>query len=144
MYVAHCTTNIQTDTIQDNAGLYVAAYADLGNYTSNATAISLAQDTAIAAMVTSNWNTPSGIIFEGDGYNVTKERFGMAFRSALIRFLHQSYAYVDADTQAAILQYINIQYYAITQLDSNNPISPDEYGRNWTGEYKDATDLSMV
>lgn len=130
--------------IRDNAGLYVAAYADLGNHTNNATAISLAQATAIAAMVTPDWNTPSGIIFEGNGYNSRKELFGMSFRSVLIRFLHQSYAYVDADTQAAILQYINIQYYAITQLDSNDPAKPTKYGRNWTGEYKDTTDLSMV
>lgn len=130
--------------IRDNAGLYVAAYADLGNYTNNATAISLAQATAIAAMVTSDWNTLSGIIFEGDGHNSTKEGFGMTLRSALIRFLHESYAYVDADTQAAILQYINVQYYAITQLDSDDPAKPEKYGRNWTGEYKDATDLSMA
>lgn len=122
----------------------MAAYADLGNYTNNETAISLARTTAIAAMVTSHWNTPSGIIFEGDGSNSKKELFGMTFRSVLIRFLHQAYIYFDADTQVAILQYINIQYYAISQLDSNDPANPDKYGRNWTGKFEDATDLSMV
>lgn len=128
-----------------NSAFYFAAYADLGNYTNNMTAISLGQDAAIAAMTTSEWNDNRGIITAGVGKTLNSNGFKLTAGPALIRYLHQSYQYFDADTQAAIIQYINIQYYAITQLDSNSPTAPQMYGRNWTGPaYEIASNVSMV
>ncbi len=127
----------------DNAGLYIAAYATLGNLTKNSTATSLAQRTAITSMTTSTWNNPQGIIFEGTG-NVTASEDGIGFKAILIRYLHTAYQFFDEDVQDAIRQYIDIQYCALVNDDSNDPEMPVEYGRNWTGVYEVATGQTQV
>ena len=131
--------------LADNAALYLAAYADLGNYTCNSTALALAKDTAIASMTTSVWNNAEGIITQGVGSNLTSNDFPIIFGDVLIRYLHQYFDYFDAEVQKAIIQYVNIQYYAITQLDSNSRTHPKLYGRNWTGPgYVLATNYTVM
>lgn len=126
-----------------NAGLYIAAYATLGNLTSNSTAIGLAQRTAIASMTTGIWNNQQGVITEGQG-NVTEGNDGIGFKAILIRYLHAAFPFFSQEVQEAITQYINIQYWALVSLDSNNPDIPVEYGRNWTGGFQVATGQSQV
>ena len=116
----------------DNTGLYIAAYAQLGATAKNTTAIELAERTIKAAIQTTQWNTPSGFIKEGAG-DPAQDDDGVGFKAILIRYLRQAHRYVSKDVQEAIVDYINIQYYAITQLASNDPSHPVEYGRNWTG-----------
>jgi hypothetical protein len=52
----------------------------------------------------------------------------------LVRALYRSYPYCkDAGLKAAIVEYVNIQYYGLTQLDADSKTQPVEYGRNWAG-----------
>ena len=80
-----------------------------------------------------------GIIKEADGLNATAADFDISFPPVLINYLRRASQYFSSDLQAAITQYINIQYYGLTQLDSNNPEAPLTYGRNWTGSYVSST-----
>ena len=94
-------------------------------------------------MTTGIWNNEQGIITEGQG-NVTGVDDGISFRAVLIRHLHTGFPFFSQEVQEAILQYINIQYWAIVTLDSNNPNMPIEYGRNWTGGFEVATGRSQT
>lgn len=98
---------------------------------------------AIASMNTPIWNTPQGVIFEGNG-NVTQGDDSIGFKSVLIRNLHRVSQWMDQEVQEAILQYVNIQYWSLVNNDSNNPMMPVEYGRNWTGTFELATGQDMV
>ena len=119
--------------IPDNTGIYLAAYADLGNYTNNSTALAIARDTAISAMTSDEFNDSRGILKKGVGSNLTAPSWFITNSPELVRFLQNAYPYFDADLQGAIVQYTNIQYWAITQLDSDSKTAPLLYGRNWTG-----------
>jgi len=125
---------IQADSVfVDNSGLYIAAYAELGHLTKNATATSLAQRVAIASMNTPIWNTASGINKEGAGDEAASDD-SIGFKSIMIRYLHKAYPwFTDEAVKAAVVQYINIQYWALTQLGSDSSTHPIRYGRNWTG-----------
>jgi len=119
--------------MEDNAGLYIAIYAELGHLTKNSTATGLAERTAKAAMSTGQWNTASGIIKEGEG-TATGSDDVMGFKSIMIRYLAKVYPWLaDEGIKAAIVQYINIQYWALTTLDSDSSTHPVKYGRNWNG-----------
>lgn len=108
-------------------------YAGLGHLTGNATATSLAEKTAIAAMTNDVWNNPQGIIREGEG-SPRESDDSIGFKSILIRYLTKAHPWLsDEKVKAAIVQYINIQYWALTTLDSDSPSHPIRYGRNWTG-----------
>jgi hypothetical protein len=112
--------------------LYIAVYAGLGHLTNNATATHLAERTAIAAMTTDVWNTAEGIIKEAEG-PATASDDAIGFKSIMIRYLAKAHPWLnDENVKAAILRYINIQYWALTTLDSDSP-TPIRYGRNWTG-----------
>lgn len=96
-------------------------------------------------MTTSIWNDEQGIITQAVGYNPTSTNFTLTFGPVLIRYLDRSYDFFDKHMQRAILDYVNIQYWAITQLDSNSKTDPTLYGRNWTGPaYELATNLTVV
>lgn len=63
----------------------------------------------------------------------------------MIRFLHKSMDWFgDEDLKSAVRYYINIQYYGITQLASDNGSKPVRYGRNWLGPYVLSTDHSQL
>ena len=111
--------------------------------TNNATAIELAQRSTVAALQTQKWNDDQGVLNEGNG-DVTKSDDGVEFKAILIRDLHRAYPYFsDEQLKADILQFINIQYWALTQLDSDSKTQPVNYGRNWTGDYVLATGPSQ-
>ena len=136
--------DITADFRLDNTALYIYAYANIGNFTTNPTYLQNARAAAIAAMSTTAWNTDQGIIKEADGANATAQDFDISFPPVLINYLRRSSEYFTSDLQEAILQYINIQYYALTQLDSDNPNAPLRYGRNWTGKYETSTPITLV
>jgi hypothetical protein len=120
-------------SLSDNTGLYIAVYAGLGHFTGNSTATSLAERTAIAAMNTDAWNTPEGIIDEAEG-SATASDDAIGFKSILIRYLTKAHPWLsDENVKAAIVRYINIQYWALTTLSSDAASHPIRYGRNWTG-----------
>ena len=117
----------------DNVGLYIASYAILGSLTNNDTAIQLSEQSAVAAMNTYVWNTPQGINKESDGESANSDD-SIGFRAILIRYLHKAHPYLqDQSVKDAIVRYINIQYWALTQLSSDDINQPIRYGRNWTG-----------
>lgn len=126
------------ETIPDNAALYISTYAQLGYATKNSTATRLAEKAALTAMDTTRWNDPTGIIKEGQG-DAMKDDDGVGFKAILIRALHTAYPWVSSQVQANTVQYLNIQYYAITQLDSDSKTKPTNYGRNWLGPYVAST-----
>jgi len=108
----------------DNIALYIATYAELGYLTSNSTAIQLAETAIVAAMNTPQWNNNQGIIKEGEG-DAIGENDAIGFKSVLIRYLTKAYPWIsDNDIKAAILQYINIQYYALVNLASDDKYAP--------------------
>ena len=79
------------------------------------------------------WNNPQGIIKEGEG-SATASDDSIGFKSILIRYLTKAHPWLaDEDVKAAIVRYINIQYWALATLDSDSPSHPIRYGRNWTG-----------
>lgn len=118
---------------QDNTGLYIALYAELGLVTKNSTATQLAERSVIAAMTTKNWNTAKGINKEGEGPVGSSDNI-IGFKSIMIRYLAKAYSwFADVDVKAAILQYVNIQYWAMTTRASDSQSHPVNYGRNWTG-----------
>ena len=124
----------------DNQGLYLATYASLGKLTNNATAISKAND-AIAKAIesTAPWNNDNGIIKEGSG-DAMKTDDGIGFKSIMIRYLHKAALLIDQpDLTDAIREYVNIQYYGLSQLASDDPDHPVQYGRNWLGPYVPST-----
>ena len=123
----------------DNSGEYLAAYATLGSITNNSTAIDLAQRTAKAAIQTTQWNNDQGVLIDGNG-PVNESSDGVEFRAVLIRDLHLAYDYfTDDQLKADIIQYVNIQYWALTQLDSDSGSMPVNFGRNWSGVYELST-----
>ena len=124
--------------------MYIATYAQLG-YIKNDTAATASAKAAIdAALHTPLWNDPKGIIKEGKG-DVTKSDDGIGFKSIMIRYLNRASEWItDDDLKAAIQQYINIQYYALTQLDSDSKSHPVNYGRNWEGPYNVSTIHAQV
>ena len=64
----------------------------------------------------------------------------ITFKSILIRALYDSFNYFgDEELKNAVREYINIQYYGVTQLGSDNPAAPVNYGRNWVGPYAAST-----
>ena len=73
-------------------------------------------------MTTSEWNDALGITKQAVGSNLTSTNFTLTFGPVLIRYLDRSYDYFDADMQHAILDYINLQYWAITQLDTKSKL----------------------
>ena len=84
-------------------------------------------------MTTTAWNSDNGIISEGNG-DPSAQTNVQGFKAILIRYLHQAYPYLtDSDTKQAIIDYVNIQYYGLSQLDSDSQSQPVNYGRNWTG-----------
>lgn len=115
----------------DNAGLYIAGYSLLGSLTGNDTAIGLAARTARESINTPQWNNDQGIIKEGAGSPGRDD--GIGFKAVLIRSLLNSYRFFDKSLQTAIIDYVNIQYYAVTQLNSDDSKKPTSYGRNWAG-----------
>lgn len=113
--------------------MYIAIYAELGHLTGNSTATGLAERTAKAAMSSGQWNTAGGVIKEGEG-TATGSDDVMGFKSIMIRCLAKVHPWLaDEGIKAAIVQYINIQYWALTTLASNPPTHPVQYGRNWNG-----------
>lgn len=117
----------------DNAGLYIATYALLGSLTSNATATALAERTAKQSMIHPDWHADSGVIKEGGG-PAGDSNDGIGFKSVLVRGLYRSWEYFwDEQLKHAIREYINIQYYGLTQLASDNQKQPVNFGRTWSG-----------
>jgi predicted alpha-1,6-mannanase (GH76 family) len=113
--------------------LYIAIYAELGHLTQNSTATGLAERTAKAAMTTGQWHTDKGVIKEGEGDAAVSDD-GIGFKSIMIRYLAKVHPWLaDEGVKAAIVQYINIQYWALTTLASNSATHPVQYGRNWNG-----------
>lgn len=128
-----------TDTT-DNQGLYFAVYAELGFLTSNDTATRIAKD-AISVALSSEapWNSDNGIISEGKG-DATKSDDGIGFKSIMIRYLNRVLPWLDDSKIAeAMREYVNIQYYALSQLDSDDKTAPVRFGRNWQGPYTVST-----
>ena len=113
--------------------MYIALYAELGHLTGNTTATQLAERAAISAMTTDVWNTPEGVIDEAEG-SATASDDAIGFKSIMIRYLVKAHPWLSDETvKAAIVQYINIQYWALTTLDSDSAKHPIRYSRNWTG-----------
>jgi hypothetical protein len=84
-------------------------------------------------MNTGVWNTAEGIINEAEG-SATASDDAIGFKSILIRYLAKAHPWLsDEGVKAAIVQYINIQYWALTTLSSDAATHPIRYGRNWTG-----------
>lgn len=137
-------TNISTLT-PDNQGLYIAVYAELGHLTGNATATRLAQEATRKALLPSApWNNAKGIIKEAKG-DIEKSDDGIGFKSIMIRYLQKSAPWLNSkELVSAIREYINIQYYALTQLDSDSKTSPVRYGRNWEGPFSMSSEHAQV
>jgi predicted alpha-1,6-mannanase (GH76 family) len=129
----------------DNQALYIALYAELGHLTSNTTATDLAKDAIKKAFAASApWNNAQGIIKEGKG-NETVSDDAIGFKSILIRYLQKSIPWLqDDDLTNAITEYVNIQYYALSQLDSDDKNKPLQFGRNWEGPYSSSTDHAQL
>jgi hypothetical protein len=128
----------------DNAGLYIETYALLSALTSNATALGLAERTIKQSLLTQQWNAKTGVIKEGGG-PAAEQNDNIGFKSVLIRALYRSYAYLqDEQLKAAVLEYINIQYYGLTQLASDSKTRPITYGRTWTGPYELSTSHTQL
>ena len=84
-------------------------------------------------MTKASWDTPDGVIKEAEG-DPTQAGDGVGFKAILIRYLQRAYPWLnDESLKAAIVDFVNIQYWSLTQFDSNSPSQPLEYGRNWTG-----------
>lgn len=63
----------------------------------------------------------------------------------MIRYLQKVAPWLaDDELVGAITEYVNIQYYALTQLDSNSPTRPVRYGRNWEGPYSMSSDHAQL
>lgn len=116
-------------------GNYIAAYTLLGNATSNTTMLSIARQTAINAMTSAVWNTPQGVIFEENASQSPAGRSVVGLMGVLIRRLHTVYAFMDADVQEAIRQYVNIQYWSLVNHDSDDATKPLVFGKSWPGPY---------
>ena len=117
----------------DNIALYLGIYAEIGYLTNNATATSLAEKAIVAAMNTYTWNTPQGIINESEGPD-SESNDAIGFKSIMLRYMHKAYYWIsDEDIKSAIVQYVNIQYYAMTHFAADSAVSPIRYTRNWTG-----------
>lgn len=135
----------RTRLTPDNQALYIALYAQLGHLTNNQTATDLAKR-AIEKSLASGapWNNAQGVIKEGKG-DETKSDDGIGFKSILIRYLQKSVPWLqDDELTDAIKEYANIQYYALSQLDSDNKNHPLKFGRNWEGPYKVSTDHAQL
>lgn len=90
------------------------------------------------------WNNDKGIIREAAG-DVEKSDDGIGFKSIMIRYLRPAAALVgDEELSTAVKEYINIQYYALTQLDSDSQTKPVRYGRNWEGPYTMSSEHAQV
>lgn len=118
--------------MRDNAGLYIASHAILGHVTHNRTSLDLAERTALASMRLPVWNTPQGVNKDGEGA-ADGSADPIGFKSILIRYLNKAYPYFSKDVQASIRHYVNIQYWAMVNLASDDAYAPIRYGRNWTG-----------
>ena len=131
-------------TIPDNAGLYIGAYALMGHLESDSSALDLAKRTAIASMQTSApWNADNGVNKEGQGPDHSNDN-SIWFRPILMRGLMTAHPYMPVDVQAAIVQYINIQYYSLVNNDSNDPKAPVQFGRYWPGPFSVSTSQSQM
>ena len=129
----------------DNQALYIALNAQLGYLTHNSTATELAA-VAIKKALAPNapWNNAQGIIKEGRG-DVSESDDGIGFKSILIRYLQKSVPWIqDAELATAITEYVNIQYYALSQLDSDYMTHPRKFGRNWEGPFSVSTDHAQL
>ena len=63
----------------------------------------------------------------------------------MIRYLQKSAPWLgDDELVQVITEYVNIQYYALTQLDSDSKTKPVRYGRNWEGPYSMSSDHAQV
>jgi len=92
-------------------------------------------------MTTKQWNTDKSIIKEGDGSPTGVDNV-IAFKPILIRYLAKAYPWLqDEGVKAAILQYINIQYWALTTRAADSSSHPVNYGRNWTGPAFDGSNV---
>lgn len=128
----------------DNTGLYISTYALLSSLTSNTTALTLAERTIKEALVTPGWHNKNGIIKEGAG-PAAESNDGIGFRSVLIRGLYRSFGYLkDEQLKAAVLEYINIQYYGLTQSASDSKMVPVNYGRTWAGPFELSTSHAQL
>lgn len=116
-------------------GNYIATYTLLGNTTSNSTMLSIARRTALNAMTSNVWNTPQGVLFEATAKDSPGRRSVVGLMGVLIRRLHLIYAFMDEDMQAAIRQYVNIQYWSLVNRDSDDAEKPLVFGKDWTGPY---------
>jgi hypothetical protein len=84
-------------------------------------------------MNTGQWNTAKGINKEGEGPVDESENI-IGFKSIMFRYLAKAHPWLaDEGVKSAILQYINIQYWALTSRASDSPSHPVNFGRNWTG-----------
>lgn len=108
--------------------------------TNNQTAIDIAKDAIkVALSSAAPWNSDNGIISEGKG-DVTQSDDGIGFKSITIRYLVKVMPWIDdEELTQAIKDYVAIQYYALTQLDSDSKENPVQYGRNWQGPYSIST-----
>ena len=131
------------DTL-DNQGLYFATYAALGRLTGNATATEIAKESIKKGISSAPWNTKSGWIDEGSG-DAAQTNDAIEFKAIMIRYLHRTVGWFnDRELTEAVTGFINIQYYALTQRDSDNKDHPVRYGRNWPGPYAKSTTQAHV
>lgn len=136
------TCELTNWTFTYNAGLYIGAQAKLGYLTNDTSAIEKAAKTARASISdTASWNSANGISQEADSQS-SPTGDGIEFQAVLVRNLRLAYPYFSSDLQKDILQYINIQYYGITQLDSDSKTAPKLYSQRWTGPYN-TTEFSI-
>lgn len=83
-------------------------------------------------MTLPNFNAPNGVVKEGEG-DPKGTGDELTFKAVYIRCLNKARQYLDAETQEAIRRYVNIQYWSMATVDSDNASQPGWYGRNWTG-----------
>lgn len=84
-------------------------------------------------MTNANWNTPSGVMKEGEG-NPKETNDVVEFKAILTRYLLKAYPWLeDQHLKAAIVKFVNVQYWGMVTLDSDSAEHPITYGRNWTG-----------
>lgn len=125
----------------DNTGNYLGAYAIVGNMTNNVTASDIASNGFLAVLNSNRVNSGHGIMQEGAA--TFTGPFGLAgLQSIIIRRFNQLFGLFTNSVQQAMLQYANIQYWALTQCDSDSPSQPNIYGPYWTGPYDVSTNFT--
>lgn len=82
------------------------------------------------SLTTDLWNSNKGVLV---GHTMPGQTEVAGLKSVLVRNMALIYPLMDAEMQAALLQYINIQYWSLVNFDSDDASRPVNYGVSWNG-----------